>query len=282
MQGNSILPSLDLDLFDVHNNKLDILGKIMLPITFNSTTLNQEFIITNGIIESCILGADAIFSHGFIIDGENKQIFLARNGPGQALSIETQAVSTRKCNIPSQNSQICIVKIQGFELEKHWCSTFMFLPSNDLPHGLSIEPFLGTLEEQNRIQVIISNNSQGSIKLPRNSIIGNVEFPHKIIGAINLNNLPKIIDQSPNTINLPNETDPEYKKPLLLLLEEFKDLFAEKDFELGSTGLVKHTIDTQGQGPIRMRPYRAPQKQKIEMQRQIKEMLDTKVIQHST
>ena len=66
------------------------------------------------------------------------------------------------------------------------------------------------------------------------------------------------------------------------MLHNFPNLFATENSELGSTGLIKHSIDTQGQGPIRLRPYRTGRKQKEELERQIKEMMATNVIQHST
>ena len=66
------------------------------------------------------------------------------------------------------------------------------------------------------------------------------------------------------------------------LLHNFPNLFATENSELGSTGLIKHSIDTQGKGPLRLRPYRTGRKQKEELERQIKEMMATNVIQHST
>ena len=65
-------------------------------------------------------------------------------------------------------------------------------------------------------------------------------------------------------------------------MRDFPKLFATENSELGSTGLIKHSIDTQGKGPIRLRPYRTGRKQKEELERQIKEMMATNVIQHST
>ncbi len=71
--------SLDDSLLDAQMKKLDIVGKISLPVCFDGVTLLQEFLITNGISETCILGADAFFLHEFVFDGKNKKIFLARN-----------------------------------------------------------------------------------------------------------------------------------------------------------------------------------------------------------
>ena len=58
-------------------------------------------------------------------------------------------------------------------------------------------------------------------------------------------------------------------------------MFATKTVELGCTGLVKHVIDTEGQGPIRLRPYRASARQKEIATTIINELLDTKIIRPS-
>ncbi len=75
--------------------------------------------------------------------------------------------------------------------------------------------------------------------------------------------------------------DAELKKPITDLLHKFPNLFATENSELGCTGLIKHSIDTQGKGPIRLRPYRTGRKQKEELERQIKGMMATNVIRHS-
>jgi hypothetical protein len=47
------------------------------------------------------------------------------------------------------------------------------------------------------------------------------------------------------------------------MLHNFPNLFATKNSELGSTGLIKHSIDTQGKGPIDLfKVATVPQSQK--------------------
>ncbi|KZS04744.1 Uncharacterized protein APZ42_032241, partial [Daphnia magna] len=53
-----------------------------------------------------------------------------------------------------------------------------------------------------------------------------------------------------------SDVDPEFQVPFSKLLNDFHDLFASKDSELGNTNLIKHTIDTQRRGPLRKRQYR--------------------------
>ena len=75
----------------------------------------------------------------------------------------------------------------------------------------------------------------------------------------------------------PDELSAKQRKELGGLLEEFKDVFAGKDFKLGNTDLTEHKIHTKGP-PIR-KLYRRqnPEVQKHE-QEQLKEMLDQEII----
>ncbi|KZS10453.1 Uncharacterized protein APZ42_025109 [Daphnia magna] len=58
-----------------------------------------------------------------------------------------------------------------------------------------------------------------------------------------------------------SDVDTEFQVPLSKLLNGLHELFASKDSELGNTNLIKHTIDTQGRGPLRQRPYRVKKNQ---------------------
>ena len=53
-----------------------------------------------------------------------------------------------------------------------------------------------------------------------------------------------------------------HEKELQLILKEFTTLFASDNSKLGCTKLVTHFINTENNGPIRLRPYRTPHSQK--------------------
>ncbi|KZS03155.1 Uncharacterized protein APZ42_034186 [Daphnia magna] len=108
--------------------------------------------------------------------------------------------------------------------------------------------------------------------LPEGICIGN------FVNATNENRKYQIVVENNSNMahTLPRDS------PLAALLNEFTGLFATKDSGLGSTGLIKHFIDTEGKGPIRLRPYRTGQGQREEFEKQIKEMLQANVIRHST
>ncbi|CAC5393047.1 unnamed protein product [Mytilus coruscus] len=52
------------------------------------------------------------------------------------------------------------------------------------------------------------------------------------------------------------------------LLNEFSDIFAKSDSDLGKTNLVSHSIDTQGHGAVKQRPYSVPFSQREEIRTQ--------------
>ncbi|XP_063416775.1 uncharacterized protein LOC134699013 [Mytilus trossulus] len=65
---------------------------------------------------------------------------------------------------------------------------------------------------------------------------------------------------------------------LMELLNEFSYIFAKSDSDLGKTNLVSHSIDTQGHGAVKQRPYRVPFSQRKEIRTQIQDMLDRDII----
>ena len=98
-----VVPS-DVDIVDVHNRKLFVFGKILLPFKYGNHILDQEFIITSGISEECILGLDAAFTHAFVLDGRSKTVYLSRDkavkdllspprSPGPYLSVKVNYAS---------------------------------------------------------------------------------------------------------------------------------------------------------------------------------------------
>ena len=61
----TLSPNVTVDLYDVHDKKLITLGTASLKIKYRDEILQQQFIVTEGIAESCIFGMDGIEKHGF-------------------------------------------------------------------------------------------------------------------------------------------------------------------------------------------------------------------------
>jgi len=66
------------------------------------------------------------------------------------------------------------------------------------------------------------------------------------------------------------------------LIDELGDIFAVSNAELTDTDRLKFTINIQQDArPIRQRPYSCSQETRVEIEKQIQEMLAIKFIRHS-
>ncbi|XP_045023720.1 uncharacterized protein LOC123468122, partial [Daphnia magna] len=247
-RGQVICSQLDFDLYDVGEKKLHTLGKVTLPVGYGESILQQEFIITNGISEDCILGWDAIQKHAFKLDGESKSIYLARDGQGSSsvFRVPEMAVTTvKKTTLSRQTSLVIVGQLKGSFPYVSPNTAFIFTPVENLPAGVYIEEFIGKVSGDGTYNIVVENHSLNQVKIPRNTKLGVIEIIHHVIGKIALDQR----EAKPNEITEPiviSEVNTEFQAPLSKLLNDFHDLFASKDSELGNTNLIKHTIDTQG------------------------------------
>ena len=284
----------DIQLFDVHNQILNILGKISLPIKYGEDVLYQEFIVTNGITEDCILGLDAVFQHEFVLDGRNKTLFFSRNthenlkalGNDDLTTLENDfhLAAVKKVIMIPMTTMVCKARIQENHLRMPLESTFIFLPSIYLPKGIFIDQFIDKINEEGIYDIRIENSSNTPISLSRGIRLGHIETACQIIGKIDIDNDHDNEQLFENKMesDLEPDVDEKYRQPIEQIVNDYKDLFASKDSELGSTGLIKHSIDTENKGPIRLRPYRTARRHKEETDRQINDMIKTNVIRPST
>ena len=97
--------------------------------------------------------------------------------------------------------------------------------------------------------------------------------------SILINNVSTFNDNTLNNLNFDLPEDQRIK--LTEIIQQFHKIIAKDNNDLGSTDIIKHTIDVQGNPPIRLKPYRPPFKQKEEINRQIEEMLEHGIIRPS-
>lgn len=73
----------------------------------------------------------------------------------------------------------------------------------------------------------------------------------------------------------------EEKRRILDLCQKYKDVFYREDCDLTFTNAVKHRIITTDEEPVFVKPYRYPHAMKEEIHRQVKTLLDSKMIRPS-
>uniref|UniRef100_A0A0P4ZJF0 RNA-directed DNA polymerase n=2 Tax=Daphnia magna TaxID=35525 RepID=A0A0P4ZJF0_9CRUS len=188
--------------------------------------------------------------------------------------------AVKKTTLPRQTSLVTVGQLKGSFPFVPPNSAFIFTPCGNLPDGIYIEEFIGKVSGDGAYNIIVENHSLQQVTIPRNTKLGVIEIAQQIIGkvALNTSEIKPIESREPIVIS---EVDPEFQAPLSQLLNDFHDLFASKDSELGNTNLIKHTIDTEGRGPIRQRPYRVTNNQRKLLEDKVQEMLDAKVIRYS-
>ena len=74
---------------------------------------------------------------------------------------------------------------------------------------------------------------------------------------------------------------PDHKESITKLICQNSDMFAANDADLGHTDTVKMKIDTGDHPPIKLRPYRTPLNNRKGVDKEIYEMLDSKIISRS-
>ena len=74
----------------------------------------------------------------------------------------------------------------------------------------------------------------------------------------------------------------DQQNQLKYLLNEFHDIFAKDEHDLGKTDIVQHKIDVGDHPPIKSTPYRVPYCQRSIISQQVKSMLDNNIIKPST
>ena len=82
--------------------------------------------------------------------------------------------------------------------------------------------------------------------------------------------------------NISSDLPPAQAAQLGAFLDQNQDIFAESNFDLGRTSVVKHDIYTDGSTPIRQRPYRTAPAQRDEITKHIYTMLEADIIEPST
>ena len=257
-----------------------------LPIRYGKSVLMQEFIITDGISEECILGWDAIRKHGFTIDGETNSIYLAKETLGQAhfRAPDISIILHKRHVICRRTAVVVEARTNGSFPYVSPLATFMFTPSEKLPDGIRIQHFLGEVSDNGKYKIIIENQSHQDICLPRTFKLGTIEVACNVVGQITCSSTgdENTEEEKLDLTTTLSEVAPQYRKIVSKIIQDYNNLFAKKNSQLGCTDLVRHSIDTQGRGPIRQRPYRHPRRHAIALQRQLMELKKAGIIIEST
>ena len=134
-----------------------------------------------------------------------------------------------------------------------------------------------------KVPVRLANFSNKTKRFRTGTVIGKIQKAELEINALNITeNDTKPEVKSYTTLLKDNDhLTKQQKLELSKILEEYSDVMATHEFDLGDVRIVEHAIVTTNEKPITQRAYSAPPKIQEEIKRQTKQLLEEKIIRAS-
>jgi len=166
-------------------------------------------------------------------------------------------------------------------IEESETKDIVFEKSKDCPIGVEVLSLPIELGDEKRQILYMINTSNKHAKFKSGDEIG-------AISTIKLNDLTEshVRDENYLTDTLEDisfdEIPDKMRDKMRILLTEYKNIFAKTSYDIESTDLIEHSIETEGSSPIRHRPYRTPFKLQEELKRHLDEMIKHGIIRESS
>lgn len=277
----------NVHLQSVNGNPLSVEGAINLNLEISGQKLNQLFYVVSNMNRNVILGRDWLLDNGVRLYYDlgclrvgkvytpleedihiSSIVRLAKNHIIKPQSVNMCLAKTRNNSdfIPSELLQISAVDSGFISTEP----------------GLMISNAVVKLNKQRKIPILIVNNTNKTYNLRRGCVIGKIEkVKSENVVDFNNRNIQSKSEQLQESLK-ENITVPEEHRFIVeKLIERNKDLFAEKDSELGQTDIIKMKIDTGNHDPVKLKPYRTPMHKREIVDKAIDEMLGANIISRS-
>ncbi|KAK8779457.1 hypothetical protein V5799_019204 [Amblyomma americanum] len=157
-------------------------------------------------------------------------------------------------------------------------------PVDSLSNGLKAAACLVTVNDAHRVPLRVVNCSQQPLSLPKNktfafftSAIEKREPTDTVLATVehaSPSAAPKV------SFDLSHVKSSE-REALAGLLNDYSEVFAASNLDLGCCGVIKHRIETGTSSPVYQRAYRIPYSQREEMERQVQDLIDRGIVEHS-
>lgn len=269
-------------------------GQVKLRI--NEWVGNHDFIFAN-VSETGILGIDFLKKFKANFDFEKCQISIKDNDDEFRLNYISNQVEEAKpySKIIKLDGKVCVkassenlvkVKIDCVDKSKG----LMFEPKSpsisDLSRGVVWANSVGNVQDDGTIYVSVLNASNNDTVIENGTVIGVVNEAEVVDDqAEDVQDVKKSSEQEMkidfSKIKINQELSIKDRNNLVKLILKYVDVFQWSEFEMGNSNGTEHKINTGDATPLRQRAYRLPQAAQEEVDRQIKQMLRSKVIEES-
>ena len=291
----------DFSLKTVNGEKVDILGKVDVILTLQDYDFPFEVYVIRNLNYDGIIGRDFLTHFNSYMNFEDGTIkFNPTDSILPFVQYDDITLDDHKiCSVHAQSS----VTLQPYsqsvisgvvEGTPQTGETGVLIPKVNLSERYSIfgASELVKVLKENHVPVRLLNPTANPIKIYHKTRLANLEIvdsnietytldkaKNKDMSNVSFNDQPtlsKLPDLSKSTLNVDD------KQRLHKLLAKYHGIFATTQQELGRTSLIKHTIDTGTNSPIKQRPYRTSPDGKREIEKQVQEMCENNIAQPST
>jgi hypothetical protein len=169
---------VNVNLFDINDQRLACAGTITVQMLVEDEKphefLTQEFIVTLGIVEDCVLGLDALYEHRFMIDGHERRVYRIRESDHLPNRRDPFVLVASRIKLPPFSA--CVME-SGGNGAKLPPDTSLYLERNPhLPTGIRVDPFLTTDPNMGIFRIVVVNETNNSITLPSTTSLGRITF----------------------------------------------------------------------------------------------------------
>ena len=275
-------------------------AQLEVTIQADGQTAHVPVIVQPDSEQACLLGTNATSLLGLKFLRANNKPLRAGTEPKQSV---TCVRLVRTISVPSQASKIVKAEIESIDRKGEHC---VFEPDVDVMEssGLSIPDTVLTIGEKGRVYIPLQNLQSARVKLHRGAELGVIE---PFVATTLNDDVTRTCTESQKVasscakVTVEEKPNDERKHKLLEALKlergdlttkqfsdlkaimlEASDVFALDNSELGCTSLVKHTIDTGDNPPIKQQPYRTPMIYRERMAKMIEDMQAQGIVQPSS
>jgi hypothetical protein len=281
-QGDLKLTKMKLLISGATSAVHDVCVIAEVNLKIGSWQTKHKLIITDKIIgKRLILGRDFLKANGVVIDHAIDK--LAVRGPSGGL---------QELGDPRQSCAVnTTVVIKPWVEQVVKCKTdrvntkFVFEPTKS---NETLSWANALVETDNNGEFFISCINLGSkpIQMERGEEVGTCCFSYQIIKGSESVELKSVMVSEQmleklNKIQFGEKLDERQKDQLKKLVMSNLEAFQWSDDDVGRTDLISHQIDTGNAKPIRQKQYRIPLALHGELDKQIKELLKTDMIEPS-
>ena len=288
--------------------EVNVICQCTVSLTCGEHKCDATVLVQKGVSQGVLLGTDVLKKLGFRMltpDVKGSAKDLLGTGDWQLQSVPqaekpnpvtVEQVATvhllQTCRIPARHCRLVPVKAIGSVARE----LMLFYPTEEVMRNSGTTPAVcvTNVEGDGKVILSVENHSLHPVTLKQGEVLGTLEPVHEITTVGTVNNI--MTEQEPqkptvepgkrgeqlySKLNIEDTLSVQELDQLRAVVSSFSDVFAMDQSELGRTDLIKHSIDTGGQGPVKQLPYRTPFSLRGKMEEMISQMLEQGVIKPS-